>query len=80
MEADGLLRRAPHTGDGRAKALELTDAGRRLLAAVEEAYAELEAGWADVVGRDRLEAVRQDLLAVLRSENDGDLPPVRPTW
>lgn len=80
MEADGLLRRAPHEGDGRAKALELTDDGRRLLATVEEAYAELEAGWAEVVGRDRVEAIRRDLLTVLRSENDGDLPPIRPTW
>ena len=80
MEADGLLRRSPHQGDGRAKALELTDGGHRLLAAVEEAYAELEAGWAEVVGRDRVEAIRRDLLTVLRDENGGTLPPIRPTW
>ena len=80
MEADGLLRRAPHGDDGRAKALALTDRGHGLLADVEATYAELEAAWAEVVGRDSVEAIRRDLLTVLRAENHGSLPPLRPTW
>jgi hypothetical protein len=41
-------------------------------------YAELEAGWADAIGRSRVKAVRSGLTDVLVSAYDGALPPVRP--
>jgi hypothetical protein len=50
-----------------------------LLAAVEAIYAELEARWAGIIGRARVERLRADLLAVLTGPT-GELPPVRPTW
>lgn len=80
MEGEGYVSRRVDGGDARAKRVELTPLGRKLLAAVEEIYADLEAEWAEVVGRPRVEAVRADLLAVLRATHDGALPPVRPTW
>jgi DNA-binding MarR family transcriptional regulator len=80
MEAADLVRRRSHDEDGRAKLVEITPEGRRLLRDVETVYAELEAGWAAVVGAERLEALRRDIAAVLRAQNDGELPPIRPTW
>jgi DNA-binding MarR family transcriptional regulator len=81
MEADGYVRREPGgAGDRRSKQVALTARGRRLLDEVEAIYADIEAEWAEVVGRPRVEAIRDDLLAVLRATHGGRLPPIRPTW
>lgn len=77
VEAD-LLRRRTSSSDSRAKPLTLTARGRRLLAAVERIYVELEREWAEVVGADRFEAVRGGLVEVLMTAYGGTLPPVRP--
>jgi DNA-binding MarR family transcriptional regulator len=79
MEHGGYVRRRPGNTDARQRPVELTARGRRLLAAVESIYAELEAGWADAIGTERVERLRADLVAVL-ADADGALPPVRPTW
>jgi DNA-binding MarR family transcriptional regulator len=78
MEEAGYVRRVAHPGDGRARTVALTDRGLRLLDAVEEIYAELEAEWAAVLGAARVEALRTDLEAVLRHGHGGELPSVRP--
>ncbi|HEY4315010.1 MAG TPA: MarR family transcriptional regulator [Actinomycetes bacterium] len=78
MVGAGLVRRTRSDLDARARPLTLTARGRRLLAVVEEVYAELEAGWADAIGRSRVKAVRSGLTDVLVSAYDGALPPVRP--
>lgn len=80
MEAADLVRRRPDAEDGRAKVVEITAEGRRLLRDVETIYAELEAGWAAVIGSERVEALQHDIARVLRAQNDGELPPIRPTW
>lgn len=80
MEAADLVRRRPDREDGRAKLVQITDRGRRLLEDVETIYAELEADWAAVLGAGVVEAVRRDLTTVLRAQHGGDLPPVRPPW
>lgn len=80
MEGEGYVRRRPDGDDARAKVVVLTPRGHRLLVDVEEIYAELESGWADVVGRERVEALRADLVAVMRATHDDALPPIRPTW
>ncbi|HEV3049618.1 MAG TPA: MarR family winged helix-turn-helix transcriptional regulator, partial [Longimicrobium sp.] len=80
MEADGYVHRVPDADDARARRLRLTPRGHSALRTVEAVYAELEAEWARVVGAERLEALRADLATVLRSQNDGRLPAVRPTW
>jgi DNA-binding MarR family transcriptional regulator len=79
MVDSGLLRRRTSAADSRVKPLTLTARGRRLLARVEEIYLELEQEWADIVGRDRVEAVRGGLVEVLTTAYGGQLPPVRPT-
>lgn len=80
MEDEGFVERRPDGEDGRAKLVGLTPRGHRLLDDVEDVYAELESEWADVVGPDRVESLRTDLLAVMRATHDGELPPIRPTW
>lgn len=79
MEAEGLVVRRPHPEDARAKAIHLAPRGRRMLAAAEAIYAELETEWARVLGRGRLEELRRDLERALRATHDGGLPPIRPS-
>ena len=78
MQQAGLVERAGHPTDGRAKRIVLTTRGRELLADVEAIYVELEAAWAATIGTDHLETLRTDLMRVLRSTHGGALPPVRP--
>jgi DNA-binding MarR family transcriptional regulator len=80
MEAERYLVRKPHPVDARAKLLHIAPKGRRVLEAAEEIYGELEAEWAKVIGKARLEALRVDLTEVLRVTHGGELPPIRPTW
>jgi DNA-binding MarR family transcriptional regulator len=78
MVTAGYVRRKAGEADSRQRPIYLTDRGRRLLAAVEEIYAVLEARWAAVIGAGNVERLRRDLTRVL--SGDGALPPVRPTW
>jgi DNA-binding MarR family transcriptional regulator len=78
MEDARYVTRGPGMRDARQRRVELTERGEELLAAVESIYAELEDSWAAVIGRDHLERVRTDLVAVLAGP-DGALPAVRPT-
>jgi DNA-binding MarR family transcriptional regulator len=80
MEAEQLLTRRPDPKDARAKLLHIAPKGRRLLEAAEQIYAELEANWATVIGKGRLEALRSDLNEVLCTTHGGELPPIRPLW
>ncbi|HKP58458.1 MAG TPA: MarR family transcriptional regulator [Polyangiales bacterium] len=80
MEREEYLLRKPHPEDARAKLLHLAPRGRRALKAAEDIYVELEAEWAEVIGKRRLEALRSDLNEVLRATHGGNLPPIRPTW
>lgn len=75
----GYVRRLPSYGDARVRPVELTDRGGELLMASETIYRSLESRWSEIIGSDRLEALRGDLVAVL-SQRDGQLPPVRPLW
>lgn len=78
MQSAGYVERAADPTDERAKLVVLTRRGVALLGVVEETYAELEADWAALLDRERLEALRADLTTVLRLRHGGALPPVRP--
>jgi DNA-binding MarR family transcriptional regulator len=79
MAAAGYIRREAGSGDARRRPVVLTARGERLLSTVESIYAELEGAWAETIGQDAVERLRNDLVAVL-ARPDGGLPPVRPTW
>jgi DNA-binding MarR family transcriptional regulator len=80
MEDAGYVRRAVAAEDARSRSVVLTPRGKRLLAAVEQIYVELEHEWADVIGASRVRDLRRDLVRVLATGDDDELPPVRPTW
>jgi DNA-binding MarR family transcriptional regulator len=77
MVAAGYVDRATDPADARSKRVQLSARGRKLLAAVEEIYGELEGGWSDVLGTDRLARLRSDLEEALRAAHGGELPAVR---
>lgn len=77
MVGAGYLSREPAPADARAKVVALTGRGRDLLAAVEEIYIELEAGWAAVIGAEGVATVRHDLTRVLLAQHGGALPGLR---
>jgi len=58
LERTGIVRRAPHPSDGRARVLLLTEAGKTKLDAGRRRWVELEREWAGLVGHDRLDVVR----------------------
>ena len=66
--------------DGRRREVDLSARGRRLLAAVEAIYADLEATWAAVIGERGVARLRSDLTRVVADRHQGELPAVRPTW
>ena len=74
MSTAGYVRREPSAVDGRQRAVVLTSRGRELLAAVEAIYQELDAEWADIIGRPALESVRSSVTQVLLDRHDGQLP------
>ena len=77
MVAAGFAERASDPADSRAKRVQLSARGRVLLADVEEIWAELERGWGELLGQDRLDGLRGDLVTVLRAAHGGTLPEVR---
>ena len=77
MVGSGYLTRQPDPGDARTKVVLLTERGHELLAAVEGIYAELEAGWAEVIGTRAVARIRTDLTRVLLAQHDGTLPGLR---
>ena len=78
MAAGGYVMRETSTADARQRMVTLAPRGRRLLAAVEEIYAQLESEWAEVVGGTEVERVRGTLTQVVLATNQGRFPPVRP--
>jgi len=73
LEQRGLVLRNPHPEDGRARALELTAAGRAKLEASRARWREVEENWADLVGSEELRHVRLALEAYLAAHT-GDAP------
>jgi DNA-binding MarR family transcriptional regulator len=80
MVSGGYVRRGAGAEDGRQRPVSLTGRGEELLSAVEQVYAELEDGWAAVIGSSHVDRMRRDLTRVLAGPGDGQLPPVRPPW
>jgi DNA-binding MarR family transcriptional regulator len=68
LERAGVIRRAPHPSDGRARVLLLTAEGHAKLADGRDRWHRLEEEWIDLVGRDRLDVVRAALEAYLDAD------------
>ncbi len=70
LEEAGLVRRAPHPSDGRARVLLLTAKGRTRLERRRRDWDAIEAEWADLVGAPDLATVRRALTAYLDAHAD----------
>ena len=79
MEQGGYVRRQTHGDDARAKEIAITARGRRFLVTVESIYRDLEAEWAEVTSKKRVEALRDDLRTIVEVAHGGQLPAIRPT-
>jgi DNA-binding MarR family transcriptional regulator len=77
LEETGNVRRAPHPSDRRARVLLLTDEGKAKLEGGRRRWQGVEAEWAELVGRDRLDVVRAALVAFLAADlaAHDDAPP-----
>jgi DNA-binding MarR family transcriptional regulator len=80
MVEAGYLVQTAGESDGRQRPLRLTSRGHKLLAAVESIYDELESGWSERIGVKEVDRLRRALTRVITRADDGQLPPVRPTW
>ena len=77
LAADGLLDRQPHTDDARSRRLALTADGRQLQHLLDQAGAQAERAWADIVGTQTLQTVRAALAAYAHSPEPATPTPVR---
>ena len=74
LSRKGYVERTPHPADARARLVVLTERGQACTAAADAAVAAQVQKWAEVLGAERLEALRDDLARVVPPG------PVRPTW
>ncbi|WP_367138717.1 MarR family winged helix-turn-helix transcriptional regulator [Saccharothrix sp. HUAS TT1] len=72
----GYVHRTPHPTDRRAHSLRLTGKGRSYLRFADELWAELEQEFADLVGAERLAALREGMETYLAGAEGG----IRPVW
>lgn len=65
LEALGYLERAPDTTDGRAKLIRLSARGREITRVAEGIIANIEAAWADQIGLQGLNELRDRLIDLI---------------
>ncbi|GAA3282946.1 MarR family transcriptional regulator [Dactylosporangium vinaceum] len=70
LTTSGHVTRRPDPNDGRASLIFLTDKGRALRPASRAAGEQVEEAWADIVGRDHMEHLRQTLTRLLHPDTD----------
>jgi len=71
LEDRGYLERLPDPGDGRVKVIRLTARGRGSRAAAFRAFREIEAAWAERVGKRRVAELRATLARIASLEPSG---------
>ncbi|MGO9877592.1 MAG: MarR family winged helix-turn-helix transcriptional regulator [Acidimicrobiia bacterium] len=68
LEHSGIVRRVAHPSDRRSRVLLLTDEGAAKLEQGQRRWTEVEDEWANLVGRDALDIVREALKAYLDAD------------
>jgi DNA-binding MarR family transcriptional regulator len=68
LEHNGIVRRAPHPHDGRARVVLLTDAGKAKLEDGRRRWQALEDEWRELAGDDRLDAMREAIELYLAAD------------
>ncbi|MBI1378358.1 MAG: MarR family transcriptional regulator [Frankiales bacterium] len=76
----GYLEPGTDPVDARNRPLVLTRRGRAAVAASMRIQGDLERRWRKHVGAGDMRALLGSLETIVRAENEGELPPVRPGW
>ncbi|HEY1355767.1 MAG TPA: MarR family winged helix-turn-helix transcriptional regulator [Solirubrobacterales bacterium] len=74
LEAMGYVERVPDPVDGRAKIIRLTERGTEAKNTAREIFAEIEDEWAERIGRERVEALRDALETLYELERTVPIP------
>ncbi|MBD0738343.1 MarR family winged helix-turn-helix transcriptional regulator [Streptomyces sp. CBMA29] len=74
LERKEYVERRPHPDDARARLVVLTPQGRRCTRAAEESAAEAVQPWIELLGEERLLALRDELVRLAPTG------PIRPSW
>jgi DNA-binding MarR family transcriptional regulator len=74
LEARGYVERVPDPADGRAKIIRLTERGAEAKATALEIFAEIESEWAERIGPERVEALRDALEVLNELEHSVPVP------
>lgn len=81
LEQRGYILRQPNFKDLRGKLVTLTDKGWGCIHATEAIFAELQNGWGENIGAERLEQLRLDLRQLIMLAHNNSLPSgLRPVW
>jgi DNA-binding MarR family transcriptional regulator len=80
MEERGYVRRLPHPTDRRGKLVVLTEAGWQCIRLTEAILADLEAGWRDVIGDQRMTELIGSLRQLSAQLPDRAGRGLRPIW
>jgi DNA-binding MarR family transcriptional regulator len=76
----GYLERRPHATDRRAQVLALTERGQEYVRLADQLWGEVEDSWAELIGVERIDAIREDLKAYLDSRYGDARVKMRPVW
>lgn len=81
LEAHGYVTRQPNPHDKRGKIVTLTERGWGCIRETEATLTRLEQRWRAIIGEERMAALHADLMKLVASANDGQMPPkLRPVW
>ena len=80
LMAEGYVEQVDAADDARRRPVVLTARGRAAVDASVGIQRRIEERWAEWLGERRMRALRTALHQAVLSENDGRLPPVRPSW
>ncbi len=74
LEERGYVERELDPGDKRAKIVRLTDSGRELIGVAREIMGRIEARWAELLGEERMEHLRELLKELNALAGEQTLP------
>ncbi|SDC27771.1 MarR family winged helix-turn-helix transcriptional regulator [Actinokineospora iranica] len=80
LQRRGYVERGPHPTDRRSRVIALTPRGWACVQRVVELWAAMESRWADLIGADRLDLLRDDLARLIADGAGGQPVALRPVW
>ncbi|MEC0245134.1 MarR family transcriptional regulator [Paenibacillus chitinolyticus] len=80
LEEHGYVNREPHPSDRRGKLIVLTERGWQCIRATERIFTLIEERWKNVLGVERVQALRSDMRDIVRTFPNARLGVFRPVW